>query len=99
MDIIKVISLLSAVRTGREALLPEKGKDPEIQSNNVHFVGTSSVSSFAYFLLLIALHTQKGKKKQNHYRLLLPGSNDKQPLSGETLMTGQAAHKAGSPWF
>lgn len=41
-------------------------KDPDRHSKNVNSVGIISVSSFAYFLLLIALHTQKGKKKQNH---------------------------------
>ena len=51
-----------------------KEKDPEIPSQNVNFVGIISVSSL-YFLLLIALHTHKGRK--NHYRLQLPGSNDK----------------------
>lgn len=42
-------------------------KEPDTHSNNVNFVGIISVSSFAYFLLLIAHHTQKRKKKQNHY--------------------------------
>lgn len=69
-------------------------KDPDMRSNNINFVGIISVSPFAYFLLLIALHTQKGKKKQNHYWLQLPGSNDKQPLSGETLMTRQVAQQS-----
>lgn len=40
-----------------------KEKDPEIHSNNTNFVDITSVSSFTYFLFLIALHIYKGHGK------------------------------------
>lgn len=44
-----------------------KEKDPEIHSNNTNFVDITSVSSFTYFLFLIALHIYKvdGKPTTN----------------------------------